>query len=430
MGGAQGVGLGTTRGISEMNSTGQADVLLVDGDNRAGLAVARSLARRGVSFVLVTEDLRGPASCSRSVQRAVLAPCAVSNAEAFVTFLLETIQRYGIRLAIPITDQALQLFQRHRSRLEVQTKLAMANSEAVRSVLDKRINLELARKLGVPCPLQFDLQDPQQIPEMIRCLGLPVVLKSPGSDGPDLLGLRVRYAHSEPELRDYVTRFCREGNHPLYQECAAGKVHNLCCFAVQGELAAVHEYHSIRREGGVGVLRKIVAPLPDLVQHTQALLRALQWDGVAHVAFFIGRDGKKKWYMETNGRFWASTAGSVYAGWDFPYWVYRYFLYGEKPVPGEIELGSMTCWHCGDLIALLGYFRGGEPPATGTNPGKIRATWQYLSGFSPHIHSDVFLWNDPMPGLREHWKLAAKFWQFMKHKTVEPSKAVLRERMD
>lgn len=393
---------------------GPFEVLLVDGDNRAGLAVARSLASNGVPFLLVSQDLRGPASCSRSVQNAVMAPCPLSKAEEYVAFLSQLIQRYGIRLAIPGTDKALVLFERYRSTLESQTKLAMASSPAIQNVLDKRLNLELAKQVGAPCPRQFELQDPRQIPEMIQTLGFPIVLKSPGDPAdPNLptFKFRVLYAHSEQQLRDYLQEHCPNGRYPLFQECAVGTVHNLCCFAAQGELVAVHEYHSVRRNQGVGVLRKIVAPLPDLVQHTRALLRELNWDGVAHVAFFIGHDGEKKWYMETNGRFWASTEGSVHAGWDFPYWVYRYFVHGEKPVPGEIEIGGMTCWHCGDLMALVDYFRGGDPPATGTRPGKVRATLQYLSGFSPFIHSDVFHWNDPMPGIREHWQLAKKSWK-------------------
>jgi len=402
---------------------GPIEVLLVDGDNRAGLAVSRSLARHGVSFLLITGDAQGIASCSRSVKHSMLAPCRPAKGDEYVEFLVETIRRHGIQLAIPVTDQALRLFERYRSVLAAETRLAMANSQAVRSVLDKRINLEVAKRVGVPCPREFELQDPAQIPEMIQMLGVPVVLKNPG-DSPEADGagfkFRVLYAHSEEEVRSHIEKHCANGKYPLFQECAVGTVHNLCCFAAQGELIAVHEYHSVRRNEGVGVLRKIVAPLPDLVEHASQLLRALDWDGVAHVAFFIGHDGQKKWYMETNGRFWASTEGSVHAGWDFPYWVYRYFRHGEKPVPEEIKLGSMTCWHCGDLLALLDYFRGGPPPATGTSPGKVRATLQYLSGFAPGIHSDVFHWNDPMPGLVENWKMIAKSWQFMRGKAAQP----------
>jgi predicted ATP-grasp superfamily ATP-dependent carboligase len=410
---------------------GPVDVLLVNANNRQGLAAARSLARRGVSFIMVSNNAEGPASHSRLVKNEVLA--ADLKGEALVDLLLEIIRQYQIPLAMPASDQALVLFDRYRSALEGETKLAMANPQAVKNVLDKRRNLELARRLGVPCPLQFELQDTSQIPEMIQLLGFPIVLKGPGvPNGPGVpeFNFKVLYAHTEQQLRGYIEEHCWHGKYPMFQECAVGNVHNLCCFAAQGELIAVHEYHSIRRKDGVGVLRKIVAPLPDLVEHTRNLLRELNWDGVAHVAFFISHDGKKKWYMETNGRFWASTEGSVHAGWDFPYWVYRYFLYGEKPVPGEIEIGSTTCWHYGDLMALLKYFRGGESPTTGTSPGKLRALGQYLSDFSPGVHSDVFHWNDPMPGITEHLELAPLLWRSLKKRMSRPFRTVQQESAD
>jgi hypothetical protein len=135
------------------------------------------------------------------------------------------------------------------------------------------------------------------------------------------------------------------------------------------------------------------------------MLQELAWDGVAQVAFFVSRDQGKVWYMETNGRFWGSTEGSVHAGWDFPLWVYRYFLCGEKPEPGPLQIGSRTCWHRGDLEALIGYMRGGESPTTGKQPGKLRAIIQYLSGFSPMNHSDVFRLSDPLPAVLDHYQL-------------------------
>lgn len=405
--------------IMKTNPVGPIDALIVQGNNRQGLAVARSLARHGVSFILVSDQPEGPASHSRSVRHQILAPTPITQAQAFVEFLSEIIQRHEIQLVMPASDQALLVLNNFRSSLPSHTKLAMASSEAVQRVIDKRLNLELATQLGVPCPKQFELQHPGQIPEMIRMLGLPIVLKTPSvPNHPDRPGFnfKVLYAHTEEQLRGYIQEHCRDGDYPLFQECAVGEVHNLCCFAVRGELIAVHEYHSIRRREGLGVFRKIVTPRPDLVQHTRDLLRGLDWEGIAHVAFFVSHDGLKKWYMETNGRFWASTEGSVHAGWDFPYWVYKYFLHGETPTPGEIKVGSTTCWHGGDLMALVDYYRGGEPPATGTNPGKVRATWQYLSGFSPHVHSDISRWNDPMPGIMEHWRLASRYWKFVKRK--------------
>ena len=313
---------------------------------------------------------------------------------------------------MPVSDDLLLALERHREDLEKHTRLAMTNSLALRNVLDKRINLRLARDLGIPCPRQFELESPRQIPEMIEALGLPVVLKPPGSRHDQQLPsfpFKVLYANDEEELRDYLDEYCQDHAFPLFQECATGVVHNLCCFATKGETVAAHEYQSLRKMRGNGVLRKVVE------QAARKMLHALDWNGVAHIAFFVNPNSKKLLYMETNGRLWSSVEGSVHAGWDFPWWVYRYFRHGESPAPGRIRLGSRTCWHCGDLAALAIYLAGGEVPTTGTRPGRLKAILQYLSGFNPCIHSDVFRLRDPMPTLIDHWQLANQVAHALTH---------------
>jgi len=397
-------------------------VLVTDGHTRAGLAVARSLALRGIVPLVLGSDPYGLAFHSRWVKHMLLAPSPMSQPEAFINFTLDVIRKHRIRLAIPVSDQALLLFDRDRQRLESHTRLAMAKSEALRFVLDKRLNLELASKLGIPCPRQFELKSLHQIPEMIEVLGFPIVLKRPGDPmDPHVprFDFRVLYAHNEEELRGYLSQYCRNGQYPIFQECASGKVHNLCCFVAEGELLAVHEYQSIRRLEGVGVLRKIMESDPELVRYTRDLLAAIRWDGVAHVGFFVNKQLGRVWYMEVNGRFWASVQGSMNAGWDFPSWTYDYFLHGKRPNLRSIDVGSLTCWHLGDLVALLKYLRGGEVPATGTHPGKLRAVLQHLGSFRPGVHSDVFWWSDPMPALWEYWQLIKRLWGLIQGKTGE-----------
>lgn len=341
---------------------------------------------------------------SRDVKHAILSPDPATHPDAFVRFVLELIQKHDIRLAVPVTDRSLALFERHRNELERYTKLAMADSDALRRVLNKRANLELACELGVPCPRQFCLQDRRQIPEMIQALGFPIVIKrssDPIEPGVPHFKFKVLYATNEAELRLYIDRYCLNGEQPLFQQWVTGQVHDLCCFASRGELLAIHQYHAIRRFNGSAALRKIVAASPDLVEHARNLLAALNWDGVAHLSFYVGKSGQK-WYMETNARFWASVEGSVYAGWDFPAWTYEYFLNGRSPEPSPIKLGSSTCWHTGDLLTWLKFVAGqGESPTPGTSPGKLRAACQFLSGFRPGIHSDIFRWHDPGPAIIE-----------------------------
>lgn len=389
------------------------DVLVTDGQTRAGLAVARSLARRGVRVLVLCSEAGSPAFHSRILRNVVQSPSAMQAPKAFIEFTLQTLREHTIGLAIPITDQALLLFGQYRAELETLTRVAMAEPGAVRSALDKRINLDLAVKLGVPCAKQFELTSLNQIPEMIETLGFPIVLKRPGDPVDETMppfSFRVLYAHDESQLRGYLAEHCQNGQYPLFQEMATGEIHNVCCFAAQGDVLAAHEYQAIRRLEGAGVFRKIIEPSPDLLQHARALLGALRWDGVAHLGFFVDPKRNRVWYMETNGRFWASIQGSVHAGWNFPYWVYQYFLHGQRPSPGPIEVGSLTCWRLGDLIALLNFWRGGDIPATGTNPTKVEAGLQYLGGFAPNVHSDVFAWDDPLPAAYEYWRIRKRLW--------------------
>ena len=274
--------------------------------------------------------------------------------------------------------------------------------------MDKRLNLALARQLGIACPRQFEMDTIEQLPQLIAELGFPMVLKPPGSPYDPRLPsfpFKVLYANDESQLRAYLDQYCSDGVFPMFQECIIGESHNLCCFVVAGETVAIHEHLSHRSLKGHGVFREIVTPTPEGVDSARKILRALQWDGVAQFSFFLESDSQQLRYMEINGRFWSSVAGSVHAGWDFPYWTYRYFLHTEQPNPGPIRIGSRTCWHRGDLVALANYLAGGESPGSGQDPGKLQAIAQYLAGFSPSIHADAFAWDDPLPEFVDHWQV-------------------------
>src|SRR5689334_11488904 len=142
---------------SKTPATEPIDVLVTDGNTRAALAVVRSLARRGIRFLVLGPDAESPAFYSRSVGNVLVSPSPAKQPEAFIEFVLEVIRKYEIKLAIPVTDQALVLFDQHRAQLEKHTRLAMASATALRGALDKRRSLEVARELGVPCPDEFVL---------------------------------------------------------------------------------------------------------------------------------------------------------------------------------------------------------------------------------------------------------------------------------
>ena len=373
------------------------------------LAVARSLSSHDVSFVVVGLEPRSVVGSSRFVRGKIVGPSPASSLpDTHAEFILEVARRYGVQVVMPLTDSTLAALDRHREDLEQDARLAAAPSPAIRNVLDKRANLDTARRLGVPCPAQFELESLEQVPELIDRLGFPVVLKNPGRHLDDVTGAQLDFkwlvAGDESELRRYLAEHCSSGEFPLFQQLATGTVRNVCCFVVGGEILALHEYWGIRRWRGVSVFRQITPLAPELRRYAEAILGELHWDGVAHLGFFVRPDGDVR-YMETNGRFWASLEGSVAAGWDFPYWTYRYFAQGERPdpVPPSLGVGRISRWHAGDLAALVSFLAGEQDPSW-SGRTRSRALVEYLSGFRPGIHPDVFRFDDPVPEFVEHWQ--------------------------
>ena len=384
-----------------------ADVLLVTGESRTGLAAARSLARNGVPFVVIGGRTRGMVAASRAVRRRVVAPRAADLPEAFVEFIVGAAERTGARVVLPTADNVLRVLNSHREALaEVGLTLAAGPSIGVENVLDKRANLATARRLGIPCPEQFELEHVGQLPELLERLSFPIVLKPPeagGAGGAHAFRFKWLVANDETELRALLAENCSTGAFPLFQELARGT--NVCiyCLAAAGETIALYALKAIRRAGGHNVYREIVPPDPMLVGYTRGLLAELSWDGPAALSFFVAPDGAVR-YMETNGRITGSVEAGIHAGWDIPYWVVQYFMDGVRPDPPPIAVGSRTCWRYGDLVGLLSVLHGEAWRTDREQVGRLRAVIDYASAFRPGVHADVFRLDDPLPELVEHWE--------------------------
>ena len=385
-------------------------VLVTGGDDRSMLAAARSLSRQGVSFAVMGPGHDSMVGRSRYVRPHMLppAPSPKLEPERYVEFILDVVKRFGVELVLPLTDSSLYACDLQRDAIEAVTRLAAPPSPALRNVLDKRANLETARRLGIPCPDQFDLERLDQIPQLIEELGFPIVLKNPDRPRARLgspFDFRWLVARNEVELRRHISETCSSGEFPLFQRLVTGTVQNVCCFAVDGEMVAAHQYRGLRRVHGLTVFREITPLARDLETYAESMLRELQWQGVAILGFFVRESDGDARYMETNARLWASTEGSVAAGWDFPRWLYEYFALGKSPQspPRSLGLGRLSRWHYGEFEALVQFLGGGDEPS-GAGRTRTRAIAEYVSGFHPRVDADVFRIDDPLPELVEHWR--------------------------
>jgi predicted ATP-grasp superfamily ATP-dependent carboligase len=388
--------------------------LLAGGDDRSMLAAARSLGSHRVPFVAVGVEPRTMVGSSRALRGSIGGggPDPGREPEAYADFVLDAARRHGAGLVLPLTDKTVLACDLRRAAFDAEAPLALTASSGIRSVLDKRLNREIALRLGIPCPAQFELERLDQLPELVARIGLPLVLKDPGpaaegGERPRFDG-RFLVVHDERQLAEALSR-CPPGGFPLAQRFVTGTVHNVCCFAVEGEIVAAHEFRGIRSLRSSTCCREMTPVSPDLGEYAARMLGELRWDGAAHVGFLVGDDGDVR-YMETNGRFWAAVCGSVAAGWDFPYWTYRYFAFGERPKapPPSRWVGRRSRWHYGELEAMIRYLAGEWHPSW-AGRSRARAVADYLAGFRPGVDADVFRLDDPLPELAEHWREGKRY---------------------
>ena len=195
----------------------RASVLLAGANHRSTLAAAHSMSRHAVPFAVVGPPRRSMVGCSRYVRSSVVdaAPNPVLEQEKYVEFLIDVVRRRGIQLVVPLTDSTLSACELHREAIEEHARLAAAPSHAVRNVLDKRENLELARTLGIPCPDGFELTELDQVPALVAEFGFLLVLKRAsklrgGADpAPDFTWLVVK---DEAQLRRHLEPFSSAGD--------------------------------------------------------------------------------------------------------------------------------------------------------------------------------------------------------------------------
>jgi len=377
--------------------------LVTPGNLRSALAVTRSLGRRGITVAVADEHRAGMAGTSRYCRASVRVPSPARSGKAFVRAIHQEVGRGGHRVVIPADDITLSLISQARSQFEGLAVLPFPEFDTVQIAHDKGALMSLAEEKGIPVPKTVVVRDPADLRSVIRRVGLPAVVKARFSKFP--LGGQWRngggtqYVHTAAEL-DEAYRAIREVSpSPLVQEYIPGDGRGIFVLMNRGRLRAAFAHRRIREKppsGGVSVLSESVVLDSQLLEHSERILGALKWHGVAMVEFRRDvRDGVSK-LLEINGRFWGSLQLAVDAGVDFPYLLYRLAVDGDVEPVFTYDVGVRLRWWLGDVDWLLLRLRERAGIA-----GQLGAILEFLRPTGKMARAEVFRWDDPAPAVVE-----------------------------
>jgi predicted ATP-grasp superfamily ATP-dependent carboligase len=378
-------------------------VLVTDAEQRAALAVVRSLGRAGYR-VLVGSSERAPlAGASRHAAGSVLLPDPCNRPDEYAAAAARAAHDAGADTLLPVSEASLLnvLPARDVSAFGLnELCIPYPPYETFSRLADKLEVVTLATRLGVAVPEQRVISSAGDIPAVE--FPFPVVVKPSRSVsvGP---GRRKRFGVAFATDQIALERLLQDIGPDAYPVLLQRKIDGPGCgiflLLWDGEVRAQFAHRRLLEKpatGGVSVYSESVIADPLLVEHSLALLGAVGWQGLAMVEFKLDRASDTPYLMEINGRFWGSLQLAIDAGVDFPSLLLKVASgsYTETP---RYKVGARLRWWWGEVDRLA---TGWRSPQVGNVA--LRERLAMLRGvLTPSIlrgaRNEVFRFADPGP---------------------------------
>jgi predicted ATP-grasp superfamily ATP-dependent carboligase len=378
------------------------EAVLLVGNYRPSIAVARSLGRAGYKVIVGRDRRFSFAEKSRYCAGTWSHP-PIEEAEQFLAALVEMLaHRLEISMIFPIEQPAVALLARRRAILPAHVTLVDVSSEVLETCLDKTRMFAVARAAGVPV-------EPYEIAEELDTLvsaaartGYPTIVRPVGA-GPERLpdGRKAVICDDSAALAREFAAWPEGHARLLVQKFSPGPRHNIHFAAVEGRLVGRVENVVLRtdRADGTGftVAGVSVAPDPELDHYTAALVAALRYTGVGLLQF-LHFAGRRYHFLELNPRLGSAYIIADRCGLDLARLaceISRGSIFDAQDCLTQYPAGIRYVWTLGDLRGLAGAWRRGEVSL----PGALR--WG-ASALISAVRADVHLtWSvgDPAPAL-------------------------------
>ena len=151
-------------------------ILVCDGEQRAALAVLRSLGRAGHQVDVTSHDSRAISGASRYRDHFATVPNPIDHADGFVAATHRLARLWNSEIIIPVTDQSSAALLPARQQFG-KSIIPGPSAASFNRVSDKQDALEQAALLGIATPRQVVVGHPAAGPLDDCDLPFPVVIK-------------------------------------------------------------------------------------------------------------------------------------------------------------------------------------------------------------------------------------------------------------
>jgi peptidoglycan/LPS O-acetylase OafA/YrhL/predicted ATP-grasp superfamily ATP-dependent carboligase len=376
-------------------------------DTPIGLAIIRDLGRHGVKVVGMARSEQALGLGSRYLHRGVV------RADDVIAQLRQLGKELGPVALFAISEADILMLNQARNTLPGY-RMMFADAPRMERVLRKELTYAAAADVGMFVPRTWHPASDAQVSAAAREARYPVVLKwaDPNTVAPLLrqAGMALEKAQHCGDAQALVTalrRYQALGPYPMVQEYCNG--YGLGQFVLMKDGEALYQFqhrrlHEWPPEGGTSTLCISTPVSKQLMRQSVALLRALQWEGVAMVEYRYDPLTGRAALMEVNGRFWGSLPLACHAGASFPWYCYQTFGL-QRPIAASPYRAGVRCRFMTAETRRLLHLLMRPSPQT----GRWRELAAYLSEFL-HPRACYFIhdWRDPLP-----------LWRDLRHSVIQ-----------
>lgn len=342
--------------VRENINSSEMPAALVFNCHITGLAVSRSLGRRGVPVIGLDRDDSGYGLHSRYTTVAGRCPYPLDDERAFIDLLMEIGAALKQKAVLfPCLDEWVFAVARNARELDEYFILPFSDIETVERILDKNLLYRKCEQRQIPIPRTFYVgeQSPDQIASEISfpCIVKPALQREFTNE----FGEKVLRA----ETRDDFLSLCeRAGHHPLLAQEIVG--------------AGVDSFYSLcsymGRDGqakGVFVGRKLEQYPPDfgtaclvdsrfveeIVERGVDILNQFGYHGISEVEFIYDEPSGDYKLLDINTRVWKWIGLPMRAGIDLPWLAYADAVFGNVKAAGR-QRDGLRWVYLKDYVAL------------------------------------------------------------------------------
>ena len=302
-------------------------VIVLGVDTPIGVAVLRDLGQQEHITIGIGSHKNSIGLASRFCSHSVIRE---KSEDKLISQLVKLSEKFPGSHLIAISETDNITINRHRKLLNKSLILHTPKQELLDKVLNKELCLEAAKKVGIETPNTLEPNSIEEIKTIADKLKYPLVLKwsdpnaiSGALNQAGLQFQKYQYAHNAEDLLKKLNPYKQINRYPLIQEYCPGKGFGQMFLVENGQITLQFQHRRIHEwppEGGVSTLCQSVP----LQMHNEcrgrsiALLKELEWEGIAMVEYRFDEDKGKYYFMEVNGRFWGSLPLAISAGVPFP----------------------------------------------------------------------------------------------------------------